>query len=103
MDHDTSSHFVKGKQLGLFRRKGTMDRASYLVRAKELAPRGSQLPQTKLTPDDVRRIRAMKERRERLRAMINDRYSNEAIAEIFGVSKRCIEEVFSHRNHSGVI
>jgi hypothetical protein len=31
-----------------------MDRHTYLVRAREFAPRGEALPQTKLTADDVR-------------------------------------------------
>lgn len=103
MEHPADHHFVKNKQLGLFRRNGTLDRASYLVRARELAPRGAQLPQTILTPDDVRQIRAAKAKREKLRAMITERYSNESLAEIFGVSVRCIESVLSYRNHVDVV
>lgn len=103
MEHETGGHYRKNKQLGLFRRNGALDRASYLTRARELAPRGSQLPQTILTPADVRQIRAAKAKREKLRAMITARYSNEALAEIFGVSVRCIESVLSYRNHVDVV
>jgi len=103
MEHKTSGHYQKNKQLGLFRKAGTLDRASYLVRARELAPRGMELPQTILTPDDVRRARAMKAKREKLRAMITARYSNAALAEIFGVSVRCIERALARETHVDVV
>lgn len=88
-------------QYSLFGRptKTGLDRANYLVRAHEFARRGADLPQTKLTGQDVARIRAMKEKRDRLREMITARYSNRAIAEIFGVHESTIEKALSWENH----
>ena len=76
-----------------------LNREDYLKRAKEFAVRGDRLPQTKLTPDDVKRIRAMADKRDRLRKMITDRYSNTAIAEIFGVHPKTIEKVLAYKTH----
>jgi cell division septum initiation protein DivIVA len=86
-----------------FRRDGVTDRATYLMNAKQTAMRGSQLPQTKLSQEDVRRIRAMQIKRERLRAMINDRYSNAMLADIFGVHVRTIEKVLRYETHIQVV
>lgn len=72
-----------------------MDRHTYLVRARELAPRGDALPQTKLSADDVREIRRLAAVRERARVAINERLSNEAIAARFGVHRRTVEKVLS--------
>jgi transcriptional regulator GlxA family with amidase domain len=72
-----------------------MDRHTYLVRARELALRGEALPQTKLTADDVREIRRLAAARERARAAINERLSNAALAERFGVHVRTVERVLS--------
>jgi len=72
-----------------------MDRHTYIVRARELAPRGEQLPQTKLSADDVLEIRRLAAVRERARAAISERLSNEAIARRFGVHRRTVEKVLS--------
>ena len=78
-----------------------MDRHTYLQRARELAPRGAQLPQTKLTPDDVREIRRMAGLREQARAQITAEFGNAAIARRFGVSERAIERVLAWEVHIG--
>ena len=78
-----------------------MDRATYLLRARELAPRGADLPQTKLTPDDVRAIRRMAQMREQARAQITEQFSNAAIAQRFGVSVRAVERVLAWETHIG--
>lgn len=63
-----------------------MNRQEYLERAHELAARGAQLPQTKLTPDQVRRCRC---------------YSKTAKewAEAFNVHVRTVEAVRAFVNH----
>ena len=76
-----------------------MDRATYLLRARELAPRGADLPQTKLTPDDVREIRRMAQLREQARAQITEQFSNAALARRFGVSARTVEKVLAWETH----
>lgn len=78
-----------------------MDRATYLLRARELAPRGEQLPQTKLTPDDVREIRRMAQLREQARAQITQELSNAALAHRFGVSPRTVEKILAWEVHIG--
>ena len=71
-----------------------MNRREYLVRTREFAARGDALPQTKLTGDDVRAIRAIAAERaalrERARAL-----SNAAIAERYGVHPRTVEKIIS--------
>ena len=57
--------------------------------------RGSCLPQARLSEEDVKRIRAMAERRKKLRRMITARYSNVAIAKRYGVHVRTVEKILS--------
>ncbi|HKK47401.1 MAG TPA: hypothetical protein VJ964_17870 [Balneolaceae bacterium] len=66
-----------------------MDRAEYLSRTYEFAPRGNQLPQTKLTPDQVRQCRD---------------YSKTARewAAILGVHYRTVEKARHYETHKGV-
>jgi len=54
--------------------------------------RGSELPQAKLTEDDVRLIRQAVEERERLRAEAS-RLTNKSLAEFFNVHRRTIDRV----------
>lgn len=72
-----------------------MDRQEYVLRARELARRGEALPQTKLSDDQVREIRALAEERARLRREITERLSNRALAERYGVHPRTVEKVLS--------
>ncbi|MEN9806181.1 MAG: hypothetical protein RL756_689 [Pseudomonadota bacterium] len=72
-----------------------MNRAEYLVRARELAPRGDALPHTKLSEADVREIRRLAQVREQARARINAELSNAAIAARYGVHQRTVEKVLS--------
>lgn len=75
------------------RRAGVMERREYLQRARELAPRGQDLPQAKLLDLDVVAIRSAVKQREALRKHIRDSLSNEALAKQFGVSLRAIERI----------
>lgn len=77
------------------RRDGVMERREYLLRARELAPRGQALPQAKLLDLDVVAIRSAARQRESLRQHIRDNLSNEALACQFGVHVRTIEKVLS--------
>lgn len=72
-----------------------MNRAEYLVRAREFAARGSALPQTKLSEADVREIRRLAKVREEARARITAELSNAAIAARYGVHRRTVEKVLS--------
>ena len=70
-----------------------MNRTDYLNGGAHItAPHGAQLPQSKLTADDVRMIRALVAERDRMderrRAL-----TNAAIAEKFGLHVRTIEKV----------
>lgn len=84
------------------RREGVLDRDEYLLRARELAPRGQDLPQSKLQQDGVEAIRSAARQRESLRQHIRDNLSNEALARQFGVHVRTIEKVLSAESWSHV-
>ena len=56
------------------------------------AKRGEQLPQAKLTEDDVREIRQQVARRESLRAELS-RLSNRSIAHRLGVHYRTVDKI----------
>lgn len=79
-----------------------MNRREYEQRARELAPRGDCLPQTKLSADAVREIRRIAEQRERERARITAEMSNAAIAARFGVSVRAVERTLAYEVHINV-
>ena len=70
-----------------------MERGEYLTRARELAPRGCALPQSKLIEGDVLAIRSAAVQRQNLRNHIAQNLSNEALAQKFGVHVRTIEKV----------
>jgi hypothetical protein len=71
----------------------TLQREEYLSRAHEFAKRGSDLPQTKLCPDDVHAIRSAVRQRDGLREHIRNNLSNQALADKFGVHRRTIEKI----------
>jgi hypothetical protein len=79
-----------------FRPDAVMDRREYLIRSKEFAPRGQDLPQSKLMELDVVAIRSASRQRESLRQHIRDNLSNEALSKLFGVHIRTIEKVLSY-------
>jgi hypothetical protein len=84
------------------RREGVLDRDEYLLRAREMAPRGQDLPQAKLLDLDVLAIRSAARQRESLRQHIRDNLSNDALARKFGVHVRTIEKVLSAESWSHV-
>lgn len=84
------------------RREGVLDRDEYLLRARELAPRGQDLPHAKLLDLDVLAIRSAARQRESLRQHIRDNLSNEALARKFGVHVRTVEKVLSAESWSHV-
>lgn len=77
------------------RRAGVLERSEYLLRAREMAPRGQDLPQAKLLDLDVVAIRSAARQREALRKHIRENLSNEALAREFGVHVRTIEKALS--------
>jgi len=60
--------------------------------------RGMELPQTKLTPDDIRLIRELVAERERLKREAA-KLTNAAIAVKFEVHQRTIDRVTTRQNH----
>ena len=81
---------------------GRLDRAEYLLRAREFAPRGQDLPQTKLLDLEVAAIRSAVRQREKLRQHIADNLSNKALAKQYGVSLRAIERLTQHETWSHI-
>jgi len=73
-----------------------MNRDQWKIRAAELAPRGFDLPQTKVPPLAVVAIREAARARDKLRREISDKYSNEALARQWGVHVRTIEKIISY-------
>lgn len=84
------------------RPEGRLDRAEYLLRAREFAPRGQDLPQTKLLDLEVASIRSAVRQREKLRQHIADNLSNKALAQQYGVSLRTIERLTQHETWSHI-
>ncbi len=77
------------------RRDGTLSRDEYLLRAHELAPRGQDLPQSKLLDLDIAAIRSAARQRENLRQYIADNLTNKALGKRFGVSEHSIEKIIN--------
>lgn len=76
-----------------------LDRAEYSSRARSMALRGQELPQTKLLDIDIITIRSAAKQRENLRKYIRENLSNEALAKQYGVHIRTIEKCVQY--HTG--
>jgi len=76
-----------------------MDRDTYLRDAGQYAPRGQDLPQTKLLDIDVIDIRSAKRQRDQLAKHIRDNLSNAALAKRYGVHIRTIEKTLNRETH----
>lgn len=79
-----------------------LTRDEYLLRAREFALRGQDLPQTKLLDLDVVAIKSAARQRENLRQYIRDNLSNEALARQYGVHVRTIEKALQHHTWSHI-
>ena len=79
-----------------------LTREEYLLRAREFAPRGQDLPQTKLLDLEVVAIKSAARQREKLRQHIKDNLSNEALAKQYGVHVRTIEKALQHHTWSHI-
>ena len=79
-----------------------MNRQEYLLRAREQARRGTELPQTILTPENVSEIRSAQRQRESLRTHIRENLGNDALAKKYGVTTRTIEKVMSRESWAGI-
>lgn len=84
------------------RRDKHVSRDEYLLNARANAPRGADLPQTKLLPLDIGEIRSAARQRAKLREHIANNLSNEALAKKFNVHCRTIEKVLSYETGSHV-
>jgi transcriptional regulator GlxA family with amidase domain len=67
-----------------------------------MAPRGQELPQTKLLDLDIVSIRSAAKQRENLRKHIRENLSNEALAKQYGVHVRTIEKALSYETGSHI-
>lgn len=82
------------------RKKGTLGRDEYILRAKEFAQRGQDLPQTKLLDIDVISIRSAARQRKNLRKHIMENLSNSALAKIYNVHEHTIEKILARSTWS---
>lgn len=80
----------------------SLTRQEYQSRRTEFAPRGHDLPQTKLLALDVISIRSASRQRIALLRHIRENLSNDALASQFGVHRRTIEKVLSRETASHV-
>ena len=85
-----------------YRSDKTLDRSEYLSRARSMALRGQELPQTKLLDIDVVSIRSAARQRDALRKHIKDNLSNEALANQYGIHIRTIEKVLQYNSWSHI-
>ena len=79
-----------------------LERGEYLSRARSMALRGQELPQTKLLDIDIVSIRSAEKQRENLRTYIRDNLSNEALAKAYGVHIRTIEKCVQYHTGSHI-
>jgi hypothetical protein len=79
-----------------------LERGEYLSRARSMALRGQELPQTKLLDLDIVSIRSAARQRENLRKHIRDNLSNEALAKQYGVHVRTIEKCLTYETGSHI-
>lgn len=79
-----------------------LERAEYLSRARSMALRGQDLPQTKLLDLDIVSIRSAAKQRENLRKHIKNNLSNEALAKQYGVHVRTIEKCLAYETGSHI-
>jgi hypothetical protein len=85
------------------KRDSGIPRDEYLLRAREFASRGQELPQTKLLDLDVCAIKSAIRQRESLRKHIRENLSNEALAKKFGVHVRTIEKAAQGHTWSHIL
>lgn len=84
------------------RREGMMSRGEYLCRVYEFAPRGVDLPQTKLESVEVEEIRSAAKQRAALTTHIRANLTNTALAKKYNVHVRTIEKVLTRETWSHV-
>ena len=80
-----------------------MKREEYERTASSTAKRGFDLPQTKIPPLAVICIREAARTREKMRAEINEKYSNAALAKKWSVHVRTIEKILSYETARHVL
>jgi len=82
------------------RKRNPISRAEYQSRRTEFAPRGQELPQTKLLGIDIITIRSADRQRKALSQYIRENLSNAALAKQFGVHESTIEKVLARETGS---
>lgn len=90
------------EHVGAPQRRNPLTWHEYQSRRTEFAPRGQELPQTKLLAMDVVNIRSAARQRENLRKHIAENLSNQALAKAYGVHLRTIEKVLSRETGSHI-
>lgn len=96
-----TTHYAR-HVMGRQRRPGMMDRREWKARARELAARGQELPQSKLLDIDVVSIRSSVRQREALLQHIRDNLSNAALAKQHGVHVNSITRVVQYGTWSHI-
>ena len=84
------------------RQSRNMPRHEYLVRARELAPRGQDLPHAKLLDMDVVDIRSAHRQRLKLLQYIRENLSNEALAKRHGIGTSTVEKIVTYQTWSHI-
>jgi hypothetical protein len=87
---------------GRQRKSGVMDRHTWQQRARELAPRGQELPQSRLLELDVIDIRSASRQRLKLLQYIRENLSNESLAKRYKISVSTLEKVVTYQTWSHV-
>lgn len=80
-----------------------MKREEYILRAREVAHRGQDLPHAKLLDLEVAAIRSAARQRENLRRHIKDNLSNEALAKKFNIHIRTVEKILSYETWGHIV
>ncbi len=96
-----STHYAR-HVLGRQRRPGIMERREWQLRARELAARGQDLPQSKLLDIDIVDIRSAHRQRLKLLQYIRDNLGNAALAKRHGISVRNIENIVAYKTWSHI-
>ena len=79
--------------------RSAMTWEEYQQRRTEFAPRGQDLPQSKLLDIDVIDIRSAKRQKDNMLKFIKENLSNAALAKKYSVHRNSIEKVLSRSSY----
>lgn len=73
-----------------------MTRDEFLIRQHEFVARGEALPHAKLTEQEVKEARQIREQAQLFRKWIDEHFSVEGLARRYGVSTGAMEKVLNY-------